>query len=188
MKFQIIQNDFSSPLLRREVGQVGFRRQPLFLQYLLRIFGLLCLGVAAFCLVTVGMSLANPGITPWNYTLLTFIYAIPFIFLGLHYMNLVPSLRGGFILRNTFARRTEFRSDSFIEHIGDRRSEYQYRELLEVWEGREALYLFIKPRKFLILQKKDFAEGELKSFRLFLQKKTGRAIRELRMSGRKKSD
>ena len=41
MKFQIIQNDFTSRALRKEVGQVGFRRQPLFLQYLLRIFGLL---------------------------------------------------------------------------------------------------------------------------------------------------
>ena len=39
----------------------------------------------------------------------------------------------------------------------------------------------MKPRKFLILQKKDFAQGELKSFRTFVQKKTGRPIRELRM-------
>lgn len=181
MKFQIIQNDFTSRALRKEVGQVGFRRQPLFLQYLLRIFGLLCLGVSAFCLVTVGMSIANPGISPWKYTLLTFLYAIPFLFLGLHYMNLVPAAHGNFLLRNTFARRTEFRSDSFAEYIGDRKSEYQYRELGEVWEGSEALYLFVKPRKFLILQKKDFTQGELKSFRTFVQKKTGRPIRELRM-------
>ena len=90
MKFQIIQNDFTSRALRKEVGQVGFRRQPLFLQYLLRIFGLLCLGVSAFCLVTVGMSIANPGISPWKYTLLTFLYAILFLFLGLRYTNLVP--------------------------------------------------------------------------------------------------
>ena len=54
-------------------------------------------------------------------------------------------------------------------------------EAREVWEGSEALYLFVKPRKFLILQKKDFAQGELKSFRTFVQKKTGCPIRELRM-------
>ena len=53
------------------------------------------------------------------------------------------------------ARRTEFRSDSFVEYVGEHRSEYQYRELGEVWEGNEALYLFVKPRKFLILQKKE---------------------------------
>ena len=135
MKFQIIQNDFTSRALRREVGQVGFRRQPLFLQYLLRIFGLLCLGVSVFCLITVGMSIANPGISPWKYTALTFLYAIPFLFLGLHYMNLVPTAHGSFILRNTFARRTEFRSDGFVEYIGERRNEYQYRELGEAWEG-----------------------------------------------------
>ena len=181
MKFQIIQNDFTSRALRKEVGQVGFRRQPLFLQYLRRIFGLLCLGVAAFSVATGVMSVANPGITTWQYTLLTFVYAIPFAFLGLHYMNLVPAAHGNFILRNTFARRTEFRSDSFVEYVGEHRSEYQYRELGEVWEGSEALYLFVKPRKFLILQKKDFAQGELKSFRTFVQKKTGRPIRELRM-------
>ena len=184
MKFQIIQNDFTSRALRRAVGQVGFRRQPLFRQYLLRIFGLLCLGVSVFCLVTVGMSIANPGISPWKYTALTFLYAIPFLFLGLHYMNLGPTAHGSFILRNTFARRTEFRSDGFVEYIGERRNEYQYRELGEAWEGREALYLFVKPRKFLILQKKDFAEGELKSFRTFIQKKTGRPIRELRMGSK----
>ena len=71
-----------------------------------------------------------------------------------------------------------------MEYIGERRNEYQYRELGEAWEGREALYLFVKPRKFLILQKKDFAEGELKSFRTFIQKKTGRPIRELRMGSK----
>ena len=54
-------------------------------------------------------------------------------------------------------------------------------EAREVWEGSEALYLFVKPRKFLILQKKDFAQGELTSFRTFVQTKTGRPIRELRM-------
>ena len=99
-------------------------------------------------------------------------------------MNLVPTAHGSFILRNTFARRTEFRSDGFVEDIGERRNDYQYRELGEAWEGREALYLFVKPRKFLILQKKDFAEGELKSFRTFIQKKTGRPIRELRMGSK----
>ena len=147
MKFQIIQNDFTSRALRKEVGQVGFRRQPLFLQYLLRIFGLLCLGVSAFCLVTVGMSIANPGISPWKYTLLTFLYAIPFLFLGLHYMNLVPAAHGNFILRNTFARRTEFRSDSFAEYIGDRKSEYQYRELGEVLGGERGPLPLCKAEK-----------------------------------------
>ena len=181
MKFQIIQNDFTSSALRREVGQVSFRRQPLFLQYLLRFFGLLCLGMALFCVATGVMSIANPGITTWQNTALTFVYAIPILFLGLHYMNLVPTAHGNFILRNTFARRTEFRSDGFAEYIGERKNEYQYRELGEVWEGREALYLFVKPRKFLILQKKAFADGELKSFRAFVQKKTCRPVRELQM-------
>lgn len=181
MKFQIIQNDFTSHALRKEVGQVGFRRQPLFLQYLLRIFGILCFAASVFCLVTVGMVLANPGLSSGKNTVVDLIASVFFFILGLLYTNIAPQLHGNFILRNTFARRTEFCSDSFAEYVGERRSEYQYRELGEVWEGNEALYLFVKPRKFLILQKKDFAQGELKSFRTFVQKKTGSPIRELRM-------
>ena len=70
-----------------------------------------------------GTEPANPGITTWQNTALTFVYAIPILFLGLHYMNLVPTAHGNFILRNTFARRTEFRSDGFVEYVGEQKSE-----------------------------------------------------------------
>ena len=182
MKFQIIQNDFTSRALRKEVGQVSFRRQPLFLQYLLRVFGILCFALSIFCLVTVGMVLANPGLSSGKNALVDLIAAAFFIVLGLRYTNITPQLHGKFLLRDTFARRTDFRSDGFSDYRGERHVDYQYRDLGEIWEGKEAFYLFVTPRKFLILQKKDFAEGEVKSFRIFLQKKTNRTVRELRVS------